>query len=189
MVKCACGKIFKAAKTSLVTRNTKSCGCGFFRNDPINTHPAYEVWKGMKARCYNQNKQYYELYGGRGIKVCSQWINDSKAFLKWADENGYKKGLFIDRKDPNGHYSPENCRFVNSDVSAQNTRLISKRNSSGFRGVTLHKRKNGSTGWRSRITIQGKVKSLGVYDDKEAAARAYDNFIDQHKTEHPKNFI
>ena len=33
----------------------------------------YRIWYSMKARCYRQSHNRYNLYGGRGIKVCDKW--------------------------------------------------------------------------------------------------------------------
>lgn len=74
----------------------------------------------MKERCYNPNSKSYHRYGGRGIKVCDEWLNDHDAFVQWALENGYSDGLAIDRIDNNGDYCPENCRFVTLKKNNQN---------------------------------------------------------------------
>ena len=74
--------------------------------------------RDMIYRCYNPKNKWYKHYGGRGITVCDEWLNDKEAFYKWAIENGYKQGLEIDRKDNNSEYSPQNCHWV---TRAQNT--------------------------------------------------------------------
>ena len=76
----------------------------------------------MKERCSNPNNKRYDRYGGRGIKVCDEWLNDYYAFEKWALENGWSEGLAIDRIDNDGNYSPGNCRFVTAAENNQNRR-------------------------------------------------------------------
>lgn len=71
----------------------------------------WEVWRGMKARCYNKNHVRYARYGGRGITVCDEWKDNFKAFLEWCKDK-YQPGLTIDRIDGSKGYSPSNCRFV-----------------------------------------------------------------------------
>ena len=70
------------------------------------------MWKNMKKRCYNSNCDRYKSYGGRGITVCAEWINDFMRFYEWAMKNGYEENLSIDRIDVNGNYEPTNCRFL-----------------------------------------------------------------------------
>lgn len=184
IAKCPCGKVFKVALNALKTGNTKSCGCGINRQEPLYMQPEYRKLCEMKKRCHTPNFKYYYLYGGRGIKVCNEWLNDSWSFVKWARKNGFKKGLYIDRIDPNGDYTPENCRFVTPLESAKNKRLLSKSNTSGYRGVSKHIKRDGRIKWRSRITVNKQIISLGIYDSPKLVANAYDNYVIENNTGH-----
>ena len=82
----------------------------------------YQVWNGIKQRCYNENNKQYKNYGKRGIKVCDEWLNNFEAFYEWAIDNGYKEGLQIDRINNNGNYEPNNCRWVDRYVNNDNRR-------------------------------------------------------------------
>jgi hypothetical protein len=62
----------------------------------------------MMRRCYNPKSISYKDYGAKGIKVCPEW-HDREVFRKWCVENGYKKGLRINRKDSTLDYTPDNC--------------------------------------------------------------------------------
>ena len=79
----------------------------------------YLRWATMISRCYNPNSKKYKSYGARGIRVCEEW-HDVRKFAKWAKENGYSPDLQLDRIDNNGHYCPENCRFVSARENSQN---------------------------------------------------------------------
>ena len=80
----------------------------------------------MKTRCYNKNEPAYKNYGGRGIKVCDEWMKNKNKFIEWSLQNGFRKELTIDRKNNNGDYEPNNCRWVDMSIQNNNKRNISK---------------------------------------------------------------
>lgn len=81
----------------------------------------YHSWQNIKSRCLRVNHPKYKRYGGRGIKVCNEWL-DIKNFAEWALSHGWKEGLTIDRIDNDGDYCPENCRWISVSENSRKKR-------------------------------------------------------------------
>jgi hypothetical protein len=77
----------------------------------------YNVWASMKARCQNPNHRAWKNYGGRGITVCSAWQRFEQFYADMGDPTGV-----LDRIDPNGNYTPANCRWATWSQSNKNQR-------------------------------------------------------------------
>jgi hypothetical protein len=94
----------------------------------LNHHPLYSVWGGMKSRCKILSYRN-ESWNGRGIKVCDEW-QLFLPFYNWAINNGYEKGLTLDRIDNDSNYEPINCRFTTYSVQNSNKRK--------YRSMSIH---------------------------------------------------
>ena len=106
----------------------------------MNKERLRSIYYGMKQRCYNTNRSNYKYYGGRGIVVCDEWLNDSQTFYDWAMSNGYKEDLTIDRIDTNGNYSPDNCRWASIKEQALNKRPWSNTSVAGVTYDVVNRR-------------------------------------------------
>ena len=85
----------------------------------------YSVWSSMKDRCLNKNNKGYYRYGGRGITVCDRWLNSFIAFHEDMGQKPFSKAQ-LDRRDNDGNYEPDNCRWVTPAVNANNRRPRNK---------------------------------------------------------------
>ena len=124
----------------------------------------------------------YADYGGRGIKICQEWLNDNRSFFEWAIKNGWKDGLYIDRKDNDKDYSPDNCRFVTRDVNNNNRRTRSD-NKSGFKGVHY----DGYNFVASVYYSKNKRHCKGCFKTEEAA-KYRDQYIADNNLANQPNF-
>lgn len=135
---CDCGKMKRVRSDSLLRGSIRSCGCLKEERDKINLNSSaskkkfeetgykvggtrlYGIWQNMKGRCNNPNDARYDRYGGRGIKVCGEWETDFIAFHDWAIASGYSDDLTLDRKDNDGDYCPDNCRWATQKEQSNN---------------------------------------------------------------------
>lgn len=184
-----CGNEFECVIAGVKSGNSVSCGC-YGRaariraktKHGLNRHPVHEIWRKIKGRCLNENDSAYCYYGGRGITICKEWRNDFKAFYDYVtklpnyDENnlGRKDGeLTLDREDNDGHYEPDNMRWVTMHIQGLNQRRPYRANS-GYTGVHLHK----ATGkYMAYIGVYGKLVRLGLFDTANDAIDARNGYI------------
>lgn len=125
--KCECGNEKIVSLNSLTMHKVMSCGCLAKETKIINgkllsplkygidtrKDDIYKTYARMMRRCHwKDTEKHKKYYATKGIKVCDEWRNNYLAFKEWAIENGYRKGLAIDRINPNDDYKPSNCRFI-----------------------------------------------------------------------------
>ena len=129
LCQCDCGNTSIVLTDLLKSGHTQSCGCiakekrlkALTKHNLSNTR-LYNIWCGIKSRCYNKNFIEYKNYGGRGITICNEWKNDFQNFYDWSMTNGYTDDLSIDRIDVNGNYEASNCRWVTQKQQCRNMR-------------------------------------------------------------------
>jgi hypothetical protein len=176
--KCSCGKVFISTLWRIETGHTKSCGClqkqlvkaaNLIHGDS-NTR-LYSIYKNMKTRCYNENGEKYDKYGGKGIIVCDDWLSSYSNFKKWALNNGYNDTLSLDRIKTDGNYEPINCRWIKLEDQLRNKDVYSN-NKLSINGVSLIS----STGkYRAQIQYKGEKFNLGSFDTPEEASKIYES--------------
>lgn len=176
--KCDCGNECNVISRYLASNGTTSCGCYSreIHSAMLKTHGhshtrLHKMWSTMIGRCCYPNVHEYENYGGRGVKVCDDWLDYPK-FEEWALANGYnpkaKHGACtIDRIDTDKDYTPNNCRWVDMKTQQRNRRnnvrveyngethcLSEWAEIVGIKYVTLYKRF--INGWAFENVLYGK---------------------------------
>lgn len=142
--RCDCGTEKECEAAHLKSGRSTSCGC--LRKELVSRskrkHGAtvggktreYNIWKGMRQRCENPNNDDFDLYGGRGIKVCRRW----KDFANFLADMGPRPTPqhSIDRYPNNdGDYEPTNCRWATPEQQANNKRPYKQREKAGLYNV------------------------------------------------------
>lgn len=131
---CECGGEIVGPLSAFRNGKINSCGCikniykTTKRNETVKKNGAtvggktvteYNTWKAMRSRCLNMKHAGFKNYGGRGISVCSRWLNSFKNFIS---DMGKKPGPLysIDRINNDGNYEPNNCRWASPLQQALN---------------------------------------------------------------------
>jgi hypothetical protein len=73
----------------------------------------------MRQRVLRPSNHNYRYYGGRGIVIDPRW-DDFSTFL--ADMGPRPNGMTLDRINPSGDYTPENCRWATAKQQRVNRR-------------------------------------------------------------------
>lgn len=146
LFKCDCGNELLCTANRVRSGNTKSCGC--LKSEVLSdlgkesikslhqqqvTHGMTgsricRILKNMKTRCYNTKTECFKYYGGKGITICDEWLNNSQKFIDWALSHKYNDKLTIERKNSNKGYSPDNCEFITQSEQARRSLIVRMQN-------------------------------------------------------------
>lgn len=190
LCRCVCGREDVVLGAYLRKGSSIKClSCSASQTKNRKTHglsktSVYASWKSMISRCSVPTNPAYKDYGARGITVCDAW-KDFSVFYNWALANGWAPGLSIDRIDVNAGYSPDNCRWATRAQQRENVRLLTKANTSGYRGVS---KKTGRQQWLARVSVDRKILHIGHFASAQEAAKAYDAYVLANNIKRPLNF-
>ena len=132
----------------------------------------YQLWNGMLQRCFDEKyKQRQPTYND--VTCSKDWLLMTKFIEDVSKMKGYGfEGWELDKdilQKGNKLYSKDTCCFVPSEIN----NLLTKRDN--FRGeypvgVSFNKP---SGKFQARLTINGKLKHLGLFTTAEEAFQAY----------------
>lgn len=179
--RCECGRLYKRVFSDIKRGKSNGCAPCYHKTlrpnvkHLLSDHPIYHTWIAMKRRCANKNNSDYKYYGGKGIRVCEEWLTDFKNFYDWSLASGWEEGLTIDRINSCGDYCPANCRWATAQEQAANKGRY-KNNSSGYTGVQYYKWLKKEP-WVATITKDHKCKRIGYAKTPKDAAIIRDKYI------------
>ena len=134
--RCVCGSENDIPTHHLRGGHSTNCGCVATERkrqrtiERNTTHGLkgtylYSLWQNMKDRCLNSKSRCYPDYGGRGIAVHNEWVNDAGAFVSYVlAELGHRPSpdYTFDRINNDGNYEPGNVRWADAITQANNRR-------------------------------------------------------------------
>lgn len=142
---CDCGVSKAVDVYNVRTGLVKSCGCLAIESH-VKHHSyksrIYKIWHGMKQRCLNPNNPRWMSYGGRGIKICKEWM----VFDNFLKDMGFPPDdKTLDRLDNDDHYRPSNCRWA--------TRIEQQNNMRSNHLITYQGQTKNITQWATHLCI------------------------------------
>lgn len=154
--RCACGRRCVVLALSLRKGTTSSCGCLQVESArrANTTHGMsqtgeHRIWAAMKSRCTNRRLRQWKNYGGRGIRVCQEWMDSFEAFLLYVGPRPSALHT-IDRIDNDCGYEPGNVRW--------STRTEQQRNKTNSHLITFRGETMCLSEWSKRLGMGGTLR-------------------------------
>lgn len=124
--RCDCGNLTTTEGTQLrrKARPTHCCGCDrrSVKTHRMSSAPEYSAWRDMVRRCENPEHKSYATYGGRGIRVCPEWMESFENFFADVGPRPSPKHSLDRHPNGDGNYEPGNVRWATREQQSNNTR-------------------------------------------------------------------
>ena len=161
-----CGSMFDAGVLCVKSGVVTTCGCHRTTHGLSRTRN-YNIWRGVKNRCFSENNISYPDYGGRGITMAEEFL-DVKTFVAYIESLPRKEDqITLDRIDNDGNYEPGNIRWASYKEQALNKRPVKE-------SKYIYKA-HGS--WNVRITYKYNHYYIGNYKKYEDAVIARNEYV------------
>lgn len=166
-VRCDCGNESEVHAYALLRGTSKSCGClrseigkTKFKTHGMCRSGEYIIYRAMINRCYLKSMSNYKYYGGRGVTICARWKDSFELFFQDMGKRPSNKHS-IDRIDPNGHYTPNNCKWATKEEQSLNKRSSKLWIVDGieYNSTSAAAKKNGVSGTTIHGWCNGRVAS------------------------------
>lgn len=137
--------------------------------DGRKQHPLYKCYRSMIDRCATKGHTSYPKYGGRGIKVCSEWREN---FWQFVEDMGFPPSPqhSLDRRNPEGDYCKDNCHWATKAWQSYNQRT-QRNNTSGRRGLSYNTHDDL---WRAQLRYDYVHYVNNYFKTREEAEAALD---------------
>ena len=181
---CDCGNV--CYKKSSYLKRHPSCGC-LGKKSMIEKNKKhgmvyskeYNSWQSAKQRCTNINSKDYKNYGGKGIKMCNEWLDSFEQFFK--DMGEKPKGYSLDRIDRDGNYEPSNCRWADIFTQNHNRRSRNEKDNTGYRNIRKMEH-----GYVIKITHEHSIRTSLTIKNLGDAIKIRDRWECEYRTDPEK---
>lgn len=184
---CGCGAVCSVVTGDLVSGHTASCGClnrHVRTKHGMSTDPLYQIWVGIRSRILNETHSFYKYYGGRGLGIEPEWVDEATgfpSFKAWVDANlGPRptKKHSLDRVNNDLGYLKGNLKYSTVVEQANNMRSNVPLT---FNGETMN-----MSQWCARLGLHQSTVYMRIHRCGWSVERALSTAARAHRTKkHP----